>query len=411
MPRVLRFFETYLSLPYPLPKLDLIAVPVLDAAGMENYGLITFSEDYLLYSINESSLLSQQRVAGVIAHEVGHMWFGNLVTLNWWSDVWLNEGFPTYLTNLCLQHVHPEWDYQQSEDFHNILVALRFDAMSSSRPLLGNTSVATEDDISLMFQGSAYEKGATLVRMLHHVLGDVAFRNGLRRYLRTFQYGNAVIEDFVQSMQLESGASATEMPLSTIIDTWMRQPGYPVIYAQRNYDDKSVLITQQRYVNPKDREEGAAINANVSMAPCWWVPLKTLSRSIAAKDHQSSKPKGVRPSRNWLQCGNGGNGSDAASASSAGTHIVEDDVNGMEWLLHNAEMTGLFRVRYDARNWEMLIDQLDGPHFKRISPVNRAQLIDDAMGEAWYVLYVYIRKGIYSILVWVGQDVYWVSRL
>lgn len=346
---------------------------------MENYGLITFAEDYLLYSINDSTLLAQQRVATVIAHELGHMWFGNLVTLNWWSEVWLNEGFPTYMTNLCLQHVHPEWNFMQIEDFHNILVSLRIDAKTASTPLLGDSEVATDEDISLMFQGSAYEKGATMVRMLHHVLGDVAFRNGLRRFLRTFQYGNVVIDDFVQSMQLESGVSASEMPLSKIMDTWMRQPGYPVIYVQRNYDDKSVLITQQRYVDPKDVEEGGVESANVS--PCWWIPLKTLSQSNAAKDHQSSKPKGIRPSRNWLQCdSSGGNGSAVATRN-----IFMDDVNGTEWLLHNAEMTGLFRVRYDTSNWEMLIDQLDSPHFKHISPVNRAQLIDDAMGEAWYV--------------------------
>lgn len=361
-----------------MPKLDLIAVPVLNAAGMENYGLITFAEEYLLYSLNTSSLIGQQRAASLIAHEVAHMWFGNLVTLTWWSDVWLNEAMPTYLSNLCVQHIHPEWDFRQIEDFHNILVSLRLDAESTSRPILGDAQVATENDISEMFQGSAYEKGATMARMLHHVLGDVAFRNGLRRYLRTFQYGNVVVDDFVQSMQKESGTAVEEMPLKTIIDTWLRQPGFPVIYVQRNYGNKSVLITQQRYVD--SREVGvmsATEQGNVSQS--WWVPLKTVSRSVAsAPDHQSSVVlRGRRTNKlNWLHCD---------SANGCAQTIYADTVNGSEWLLYNVGMAGLFRVRYDARNWEMLIDQLAGPHFRRISAVNRAQLIDDAMGEAWYV--------------------------
>lgn len=372
-PRVLSFFEYYLALPIPLTKIDLVAVPDLGAAGMENYGLITFAEEWLLYSISRSSLLAQQRVASVIAHEVAHMWFGNLVTLDWWTEVWLNEGLPTYLSSMCVQHVHPEWDFHHVETFNNILVALRIDGEAESRALRNEDKVTSLAQIESLFAGAAYEKGATMVRMLHQVLGDVAFRDGLRRYLQTFQYGNVNMNDFVHSLQAVSGFA---FPLKAIMDTWMLQPGYPVIYVQRNYSDKSVLITQRRYINYKNVEPSTRSGEPL---PCWWIPLTTTNPHSRWWDHQSSFAKTTaQPAEpNWFECDN----RNVSAASSAITFA--DKASAKEWSLHNVDMVGLYRVRYDARNWALLIEQLAGTHFWRIGPINRAQLIDDAMSEAW----------------------------
>ena len=180
--KMLKYFEDYFSVKYPLPKQDMIAIPDFSAGAMENWGLITYRETALLYKEGVSSRSNKQRIAIVVSHELAHQWFGNLVTPSWWTDLWLNEGFASYVEYLGVEAVQPEMKLMEQFVTMDLQSVMKIDALESSHPI--SIPVGHPDEISEIFDRISYAKGASIIRMMDHFLTTDTFRKGLANYLK-----------------------------------------------------------------------------------------------------------------------------------------------------------------------------------------------------------------------------------
>jgi puromycin-sensitive aminopeptidase len=233
----LRFFSEYYGIPYPDRKVDLIALPDFAAGAMENIGLVTFRETYVLIDPERSTQSEVEAVALVIAHELAHMWFGGLVTMQWWNGLWLNEAFATLMENLAVDAFRPDWDVWSSFR-RTCTVAFDVDALESTRPI--EYPVRSPDDAHGMFDTLTYTKGAAVLRMIEQYLGAERFRSSIQRYLREHAHGNTETHDLWDAMEAETGE-----PAAHIMDGWIFQGGYPVIAVEP--DDGELRLRQQRF--------------------------------------------------------------------------------------------------------------------------------------------------------------------
>ena len=217
----LAFYNKYFGIKYPFGKLDIIGVPDFSAGAMENAGAITFRERLLLVDPSSSSVVARKRVAGVISHEIAHQWFGNLVTMKWWNDIWLNEGFATWMANKPVAAWRPDW-HVELDDAADSQSALGIDAMRSTRPI--RMRVETPAEINEVFDGIAYEKTAAVLRMIESYVGAEAFRDGVTSYLKRFSYANATGEDFWNEV-----ARVTRRPVDRMLRSFVDRAGAPVL--------------------------------------------------------------------------------------------------------------------------------------------------------------------------------------
>uniref|UniRef100_A0A3Q1B8L0 Aminopeptidase n=1 Tax=Amphiprion ocellaris TaxID=80972 RepID=A0A3Q1B8L0_AMPOC len=229
---IMKFFEEYYNYSYPLPKSDQIALPDFNAGAMENWGLITYRETALLYDEEYSSNSNKERIATIIAHELAHMWFGNLVTLRWWNDLWLNEGFASYVEYLGAHEAEPTWNVKDLivlKDVHRVFAV---DALASSHPLSSKEEdIQKPAQISELFDAISYSKGASVLRMLSDFLTEDVFKQGLQTYLKAFAFQNTVYTDLWTHLQMAVDATGTALPQSVnnIMNTWVLQMGFPVV--------------------------------------------------------------------------------------------------------------------------------------------------------------------------------------
>uniref|UniRef100_A0A8C6UFB3 Aminopeptidase n=1 Tax=Neogobius melanostomus TaxID=47308 RepID=A0A8C6UFB3_9GOBI len=244
---ILKFFEDYYNSKYPLPKSDQIALPDFNAGAMENWGLITYRETALLYDPEFSSNGNKERIATIIAHELAHMWFGNLVTLRWWNDLWLNEGFASYVEYLGANYAEPDWgmaDLIVLNDVHRVFAV---DALTSSHPLSSKEEdIQRPEQISELFDAISYSKGASVLRMLSDFLTEDVFKMGLRTYLKEFAFGNTVYSDLWKHLQDASLPNT----VADIMNTWVLQMGFPVV----TIDTASGTVTQKHFLLDPDSE-------------------------------------------------------------------------------------------------------------------------------------------------------------
>ncbi len=222
----IEFFDDYFGVPYPLPKSDHVALPDFSSGAMENWGLITYRETALLTDPATTTVASKQYVATVISHELSHQWFGNLVTMKWWNNLWLNESFATLMEYVAVDAIHPQWniwlDFATQESLH----ALSRDAMDGVQPV--QVEVAHPDEIGALFDGAiVYAKGARLMRMCQDFIGHEAFRKGLASYFKEFAYGNTEADDLWRHLSTASGHD-----ISSFMTTWISQSGYPVVHVR-----------------------------------------------------------------------------------------------------------------------------------------------------------------------------------
>ncbi len=253
---VLPRLNDYFGLPYPYPKLDLISVPNFAMGAMENWGAIFFRDSCLLLDETLSSTSTQRDVANVITHEIVHQWFGNLVTMEWWDDLWLNESFATWMACKMVDQWRPEWnswvEFQQEKE-----IPLSIDALIHTRPIQSEVTSAAQ--IEEMFDALTYEKGAACLRMIEQFLGEGPFREGIRRYMKRFQYKNTHASDLWEELTAASG-----QPVGAIARDWFTQPGFPLVTlrdAGRN--GRSFMIEQKRFF----------VSAQQNDSRCWTIPF------------------------------------------------------------------------------------------------------------------------------------------
>jgi puromycin-sensitive aminopeptidase len=234
----LEYFADYYGIVYPGDKCDLIAVPDFAFGAMENLGCITFREVLLLVDPKRATHPELQNVADVIHHELAHMWFGDLVTMKWWNGIWLNEAFATFMENKCSEAFRPDWNVWVNFGLSRT-AAFDVDSLSSTRPI--EFEVISPRDAEGMFDVLTYEKGAAVLRMLEQYLGETEFRDGIRHYLTTHQFGNTETTDLWDAIEASSGE-----PVRQIMDTWIFQGGYPVVEVEL-VGPRTLRLRQERF--------------------------------------------------------------------------------------------------------------------------------------------------------------------
>ncbi|KAF8953474.1 hypothetical protein CPC16_000705 [Podila verticillata] len=267
-PRILEYFSEIFGTAYPLPKLDQIAVPDFDMGAMENWGLVTYRTVALLFDEKTSDLRFKEQVAATVAHEIAHQWFGNLVTMEWWDHLWLNEGFATWVGTLAVDHLFPNWDTWSTFVTLDMQRGIALDSLRSSHPI--EVPVADPHDIHQIFDAISYSKGASVIRMLSNWLTVDVFLAGIRRYLKKHAYENATTDDLWNALSEESKIDVREF-----MNTWTRVIGVPILNVTEA--DGIVTVEQHRYLSTNDvkAEDDETI---------WWVPMGVSPKPASIAD-------------------------------------------------------------------------------------------------------------------------------
>ncbi len=244
----LKYFADYYGLKYPGDKLDLIAIPDFASGAMENLGAITFRETALLADEKTASRAELERVADVVSHENAHMWFGDLVTMRWWNGIWLNEAFATFMEMLAVHAWKPDWKRWESFSVSRA-AAMSIDGLRSTRPI--EFTVHSPEDCRAMFDILTYEKGAAVLRMLEQFLGAEVFRDGIRLYLKKHQFNNTETSDLWDALE-----AASREPVRKMMDSWIFQPGFPIVDASPSADGRGLRLSQRRFFYlPEDNDQ------------------------------------------------------------------------------------------------------------------------------------------------------------
>uniref|UniRef100_A0A7G3AWD7 Aminopeptidase N n=1 Tax=Lutzomyia longipalpis TaxID=7200 RepID=A0A7G3AWD7_LUTLO len=345
------------ALAYPyyefMPKMDQAAIPDFSAGAMENLGLLTYRETNLLYSPIKTLTMTKQRIAAVIAHEQAHMWFGDLVTCDWWSYTWLNEGFARYYqyhgtalveTDLALGH---QFVVEQLQG------VFQMDSSNSTHPMTDPT-VNSPSEVSGIFDNISYNKGATFIRMIDYHLGGDRLRNALRSYLRDREFSTAVPNDLLRALQTQQ---QTQHEIDLVFNSWTTQPGYPVVNVNINSARSQATLTQKRF---------RSYSSETSDTERWSIPI-----TFASKTQYSLTDTTTR-------------------------HVMHTQELNVTltpapnaWVIFNVQQVGYYRVNYDTDSWNIIISALKETAHDGIHILNRAQIVDDLMNlaRAGYVPY------------------------
>jgi aminopeptidase N len=328
---LLRYYNDYFGEPYPLVKLDQIALPGGIGGAMENWGAIAYNEARLLYDPGEDSLREQQGVYGIIAHEIAHQWFGNLVTMAWWDNLWLNEGFASWMAGKATERFNPRWGAQLRQALWKDS-ALSEDARRTTHPI--QTPVENDRRAMDVFDSITYAKGAAVLRMLEGYLGEDVFRAGVQRYVRAHRFSSTTTADFWHHL---SGTSGQD--IGKLVAGWTEQPGYPVVKVLQRCENGAAVVTlaQERFT----------LNDSKAPALTWNVPV------ILADEAGTRRTVLLEPGPQKLRlerCGA---------------------------LLANAGDTGYYRSQYDNRNFRRLV-----PALKQLPAPDRLRLLLDTFALA-----------------------------
>ncbi|XP_069093602.1 puromycin-sensitive aminopeptidase isoform X2 [Pleurodeles waltl] len=340
--KTLPFYKDYFNVPYPLPKIDLIAIADFAAGAMENWGLVTYRETALLIDPKNSCSSSRQWVALVVGHELAHQWFGNLVTMEWWTHLWLNEGFASWIEYLCVDHCFPEYDIWTQFVSADYTRAQELDALDNSHPI--EVSVGHPSEVDEIFDAISYSKGASVIRMLHDYIGDEDFREGMHLYLTTFQHKNAATEDLWTCLEQASGK-----PIANVMNTWTKQMGFPLIHVEsvQHDEERVITLTQKKFCasGPYTGKE----------QPQWMVPI-----SICTSEKPNQAIEQVLMDKPQLT-------------------VVLKNIKPEQWVKLNPGTVGFYRTQY---SFAMLESLLPGIRDLSLPPVDRLSLQNDLFSLA-----------------------------
>ena len=290
--KFLAYYEDYFGVKYPLPKMDMIAVPDFAAGAMENWGAIAFREVEILGNEKITSVAMKRRIAEVIAHELAHQWFGDLVTMAWWDDLWLNESFATFMAYKAVDHIFPEWQMGTQYFIDTVGTALSMDQLKTTHPI--SVHVNEPSEINEIFDGISYEKGGSILSMLEDYVGAETFRKGLNLYLRKHEYGNATKYDLWGAIQQVAKSSGKNV--SRVASYWIDNPGYPMVDVKLG--GNGVLLEQNRFLLADGKGSGT-----------WPIPLHYKTENgqgymlMSGKTDSISLEKGSYVKLNYLQKG------------------------------------------------------------------------------------------------------------
>ncbi|XP_014422992.2 endoplasmic reticulum aminopeptidase 2 isoform X1 [Camelus ferus] len=362
--KLLDFYEKYFDIQYPLPKLDLVAIPDFASGAMENWGLITYRETSLLFDPKTSSTSDKLWITEVIAHELAHQWFGNLVTMEWWNDIWLNEGFATYMELISVNATYPELQFD--DDFMNTCFeVIKKDSLNSSHPISNQAETPTQ--IQEMFDAVSYKKGACILNMLKDFLSEGKFKTGIIHYLKKFSYRNAKNDDLWNSLSnscLESDFTSggfcysdskttsntltflgENVEIKEMMTTWTLQKGIPLVVVKQ--EGRSLRLRQERFLNGVFREDPEW--GPLQERYLWHIPL-TYATSSSNEIH-----------KHFLK-------------SKTDTLDLPETTS---WVKFNVDSNGYYIVHYEGHGWDQLITLLNQNH-TLLRPKDRIGLIHDA---------------------------------
>ena len=325
----LKFLSSYFEIPYPAEKLDHIAIPDFSFGAMENLGCATYRENSLLVDPSRASQLELQRVAAVVAHETAHMWFGDLVTMKWWNGIWLNEAFATFMELITSDDFNPDW--QVWDGFAaSRSAALATDGLRATRPV--EFDVGAPEEADAMFDVLTYQKGGAVLRMLEQFLGPETFRKGISHYLRSHAYRNTETGDLWDALETTSG-----QPVRTIMNSWIRQGGHPLVSVERGPDRSSVKLRQRRFLY------------DGTYSPEKWVVPVKLRASVAGLVQEQLLLLG-------------------------GTEDTVSFDGRVDWVVVNDEASGFYRTHYSP---ELLTTLTERGLIDLCSPRERFDLLTD----------------------------------
>ncbi len=328
--KILEFYNDYFGIKYPLPKCDMIALPDFASGAMENWGCITYREHALLVDPDNTSLSSKQYVALVVAHELAHQWFGNLVTMRWWTDLWLNEGFASWIEYLAVDHLFPSWKMWTQFVVDEQQQALKLDALEHTHPI--EVPIGHPDEIRTIFDAISYSKGASIINMLYHYLGAKDFQTGLQYYLKKHAYKNTDTVDLWEAL-----AEASEKPVAKFMNAWTSLGGYPLL--QVSIDDQNLRLEQARfYLNPLTKDKDTTTT--------WPVPLLASNKKLPDVLEDQS---------------------------------LQIELHGVDHLKFNKGESGFYRTVYNATHLQNLAEQIRKGH---LQPLDRLGILGDVFDTA-----------------------------
>ncbi|XP_050005240.1 aminopeptidase Q [Alexandromys fortis] len=344
---IFSFLEDLFNISYSLPKTDIIALPYFDNGAMENWGLLTFDESSLLLEPDDELTEERVRVLAVIAHEVGHQWFGNLVTMSWWNNIWLNEGLASYFELGIINYFYPKLPKNEIFFFNFLHDVLREDHFQRSGAVSTKVENFTEtNEIKELFNIYTYNKGACMARMLDSFLSQDLFISALQSYLETFSYANAAQDDLWRHFQMaidEQNIIQLPTTVKNIMDSWTYQGGFPVI----TLNVSTGVMKQEPFYLEKTENRTLVSHNNTWIVPIFWMKTGTTQPLV------------------WL---------DRSSMVFPEMQLSDSD---SDWLTLNFNVTGYYRVNYDELGWKKLNQQLEKDP-KAIPAITRLQLVSDA---------------------------------
>ncbi|CAI2724062.1 unnamed protein product [Schistosoma spindalis] len=347
--KLLEYFENYFGIPYSLPKMDMIAIPNSSILAMENWGLITYNEHLMLRNAENGSIDTLIDMTFTVSHKLAHQWLGNLVTMKWWDNLWLNEGFASFFEYIGVQLLHPEWKVNELFILDELMFALDIDTAMESRPVIYPANTTTQ--IKSMFDSITYDKGASLVWMMEKFMGRSAFQNGLKRYLIQNQYKNTDEKDLWKALSEEWNTQGNHLDIGFIMDSWTKQRNYPLVIVKRS-GSNVFCFEQMRYLQHYGNDSLRTNHENSWIIPITYGSAKTVNWTNVDIV--------------WM----------VNNTMNQTINISSDD-----WYLVNVKQGGFYRVHYADNNWMLLINQLQ-KNFTAIPVYSRAQILNDLFSLA-----------------------------